>query len=107
MMPYQLSVPGLKQNMMSSSTITHCSLFGAAEQATAKFIQDAVDKLWYHNLHHHCLFYTSIKDKQLIEHLDANCGGLHPSELVNLPTKMMSYYKKAIPEYIDLLEEAH
>ncbi len=46
--------------------------------------------------------------KQLIEHLDANCSGLHPSELVNLPTEMMSYYDKAdgIPEYINLLEEA-
>ncbi len=43
-----------------------------------------------------------------MEHLKANCGSLHPSELVNLPTKMMSYYDKAdgIPEYIDLLEEA-
>jgi hypothetical protein len=43
-----------------------------------------------------------------MEHLDANCGGLHPSKLVNLPTKMLLYYDKAdgIPEYIDLLEEA-
>ena len=25
----------------------------------------------------------------LLAHLDANCGGLYPSELVNLPTEMM------------------
>jgi hypothetical protein len=84
------------------------ALFEAAEWATAKFIRDAVDKLWYCDLRHQCSFYTSVTAKQLIEHLDANCGGLHPSKLVNLPTEMMSYYDKAdgIPEYIDLLKEA-
>ena len=45
---------------------------------------------------------------QLMEHLDANCGGLHPAELINLPTKMLVYYSRAdgIPEYISMLEEA-
>ncbi len=35
-------------------------------------------------------------------------GGLHPSELVNLPTDMLGYYATAdgIPEYIQLLEAA-
>ena len=81
--------------------------FEAAERATAKFIRDAVDELWYRDLRHQHSFYTNVTAKQLIEHLDANCGGLHPSELVNLPTEMMTYYDKAdgIPEYIDLLEE--
>jgi hypothetical protein len=83
------------------------ALFEAAERATAKFIRDAVDELWYRDLRHQRSFYTNVTAQQLIEHLDANCGGLHPSELVNLPTKMMTYYDKAdgIPEYIDLLEE--
>ena len=81
--------------------------FEAAERAMAKFIRDAVDELWYRDLRHQRSFYTNVTVKQLIEHLDANCGGLHPSELVNLPTEMMTYYDKAdgIPEYIDLLEE--
>ncbi len=43
----------------------------------------------------------------MLDHLDATCGGLHPSELVNLPTKMMGYYAdaKGIPEYINMLED--
>ncbi len=43
-----------------------------------------------------------------MEHLDANCGGLHPAELINLPTEMLGYYSRAdgIPEYISMLEEA-
>ena len=82
--------------------------YEAAERATAKFIRDAVDELWYRDLKHARSFYTSVTAKQLIDHLDANCGGLHPSELVNLPTEMMTYYAKAegIPEYINMLEEA-
>ena len=81
--------------------------FEAAKHAMAKFIQDAVNELWYHDLHHQCFFYTNVTAKQLIEHLNANCSSLHPSELVNPPTKMMSYYDKAdgIPEYINFLEE--
>ena len=82
--------------------------FEAAERAAAKFIRDVVDEIWYRDLRHARSFYTNVTAKQLMDHLDANCGGLHPSELVNLPTEMMSYYAKAdgIPEYIDMLEEA-
>ena len=82
--------------------------YDAAERATAKFIRDNVDEIWYRDLRHARSFYTSVTAKQLIEHLDANCGGLHPSELVTLPTDMMGYYAAAegIPEYINMLEEA-
>jgi hypothetical protein len=82
--------------------------YEAAERATSKFIRDNVDELWYRDLRHQRSYYNNVTAKELIEHLDANCGGLHPSELVNLPTEMMGYYSKAdgIPEYIDMLEEA-
>lgn len=45
---------------------------------------------------------------QLLQHLDANCEGLHSTELIRLPTNMLGYYIQAngIPEYINLLEEA-
>ena len=45
---------------------------------------------------------------ELMAHLDANCGGLHPRKLVSLPTDMLGYYMdvEGIPEYIDKLEEA-
>ncbi len=45
---------------------------------------------------------------ELITHLDDNCGGLHPSELISLPTEMMGYYAltEGIPEYINMLEDA-
>jgi hypothetical protein len=82
--------------------------YEAAERATAKFLRDAVDEIWYRDLRHARSFYTNITAMQLMEHLDANCGGLHPAELINLPTEMLSYYTQAdgIPEYINMLEEA-
>jgi hypothetical protein len=45
---------------------------------------------------------------QLITHLTDNCRGLHPAELVNLPTRMLTFYTDAdgIPKYINMLEDA-
>ena len=82
--------------------------YEAAERAVAKFIRDAVDEVWYRDLRHPRSYYVTVTAKQLIDHLDANCGGLHPSDLVRLPTDMMTYYTEAdgIPEYINMLEEA-
>ena len=83
--------------------------YEAAERATAKFIRDSVDEIWYRDLRHQRSFYTTVTAMQLMEHLDDNSGGLHPSELISLPTEMRTYYTQAdgIPEYIDMLEEAH
>ena len=80
----------------------------AAERAVSKFIREAIDEVYYRDLRHVRSFYTSVTCLQLMDHLTANCGGLHPSELVNLPTDMMGYYNDAdgIPEYINMLEEA-
>ena len=82
--------------------------FEAAERAVTKFIRDSVDEIWYKDLKNPHTFYTSVTAAQLFAHLDANCGGLHPSELISLPTEMMGYYALAegIPEYIYMLEEA-
>ena len=82
--------------------------YEAAEWATAKFLQDVVDKIWYRDLHHARSFYTNVTVMQLMDHLDANCRGLHPTELINLPTEMLGYYLQAdgIPKYISMLKEA-
>ena len=82
--------------------------FEAAERAVTKLIRDAVDEIWYKDLKHPRAFYTSVTAAQLLEHLDANCGGLHPVDLINLPTDMMTYYATAegVPEYINMLEDA-
>ena len=72
------------------------------------FIHEAVEEIWYCDLHHDQSFYTHIMAKQLLSHLDNNCSGLHPSELVNLPTNMLIFHATpdGIPEYINMLEAA-
>jgi hypothetical protein len=66
--------------------------YEAAKRSTAKFLRDAVDEIWYHDLRHARSFYTNVMAMQLMEHLDADCGELHPAELINLPTEMLGYY---------------
>ena len=51
--------------------------YEAAEHACAKFIRDAVDEVWYRDLCQPCSYYTTVTAKQLLDHLDANCGGYH------------------------------
>lgn len=82
--------------------------YEAAERAVAKFIRDAVNEIWYRDLRHARSFYVNVTAIQLITHLADNCRGLHPAELVNLPTRMLSFYNDAdgIPEYINMLEDA-
>ena len=80
----------------------------AAKRAVSKCIREAIDEVYYRDLCHVRSFYTTGTCLQLMDHLTTNCGGLHPSELINLPTVMMKYYNDAegIPEYINMLEEA-
>eukprot|EP00804_Cyclotella_cryptica_P018733 CCRYP_007225-RA/>CCRYP_007225-RA protein AED:0.88 eAED:0.42 QI:0/-1/0/1/-1/1/1/0/215 len=82
--------------------------YEVAECVTAKFIYEAIDEIWYHDLLHNRSFYTHVKAKQLLSHLDDNCGGRHPSKLVNLPINTLGFYATAdgIPEYINMLEAA-
>ncbi len=68
-------------------TVRDYDSYEAAERAVAKFIRDNVDELWYRDLRHAQLYYTSVTAKQLMDHLETNCGGLHPIDLVNLPTE--------------------
>jgi hypothetical protein len=82
--------------------------FEATERAVMKFIRDAIDEIWYKDLKNPRTFYNSVTATTLLSHLDDNCGGLHPINLINLPSKMIGFYAAAegIPEYINALEDA-
>jgi hypothetical protein len=72
--------------------VMDCTAYEAAKRAVAKFIRDAVNEIWYHDLHHARSFYVNVTAMQLITHLADTCRGLLPAELVNLPTRMLSFY---------------
>ena len=97
------------QEAKHALSVTDFNSYEAAKCAIAKFICNTVNELWYRTLCHPRSYYTTIMANELPAHLNANCSGLHPNELVNLPTDMMGYYMEAdsIPEYINMLEDAH
>jgi hypothetical protein len=82
--------------------------FEAAERAVVKFIHDAINEIWYKDLKNPPTFYNSVTTAMLLSHLDDNCGGLHPINLINLPSEMIGFYAVAegIPEYINALDDA-
>ena len=82
--------------------------FKAAKRLVVKFIRDAVNEIWYKDLRDPRTFYNSVTYTVLLAHLDANCGGLHPVDLINFPLEMIGYYvtAKGIPEYINVLKDA-
>lgn len=102
------SHPGLPRRIEHTILVHDFASYEAAKCATAKFIREAVDETWYRDLHHDQSFYMHTTAKQLLSHLDNNCGGLHPSELVNLPPDMLGFHATpdGIPEYINMLEAA-
>ena len=61
--------------------------FKAAKHAVMNFIRNAIDEI--KDLKDPWTFYNSITAMALLAHLDANCGGPHPVDLINLPLEMI------------------
>ena len=71
-----------------------CALHKAAKCGMVKVLWDTIDELWYKDLKNSHTFYNSITVMALFDHSEDNCGGIHPSELINLPKEMISLYQK-------------
>ena len=84
------------------------ALYEAANRGACKLIYHAVDETWYQDLKSAMTFYTQVTAKQLLDHLEANCTGLHTIDAVELPSQMKGFYADAegIPQYIIAMEEA-
>ena len=59
-------------------------LFPATERESRKFILTVVEDMWVRELRDPDLFYTAFKPKDLLEHLQAMCVGLHATDVLNL-----------------------
>ena len=51
-----------------------------------------VHSTWYNDLKDADTFYTKVTALEIIEHLDANSGGLHALDMISLRTNMTHYY---------------
>ncbi len=82
--------------------------YEAAERGVAKFLCDAVDKIWYNNLKDAETFYTKVMALEIMTHLNANSGGLHAIDMISLHSNMTQYYVQAdgIPRFIVMMEDS-
>ena len=84
-------------------------LFTATKRESSKFILAVVEDTWVGELRDPDLFYTAVKPRDLLKHLQAMCVGLHATDVLNLQNEMQTYYEymEGIPAYINKLEDAH
>ena len=83
-------------------------MFAAADRETIKSILTVVEDTWVRQLRDPDLFYTAVKPRDLLNHLQAMCVGLHATDILNLQNEMQTHheYMEGIPEYINKLEDS-
>ena len=59
-------------------------LFSAAECESTKFIIAVVEDMWVRELRDPNLFYTAVKPRALLAHLQTLCVGLHATDVLNI-----------------------
>ena len=65
-------------------------LFAADELKSSNFILAVVEDMWVHELRDPDLFYTSVKPRVLLSHLQAMCVGLHATDVLNIQNGMQT-----------------
>ena len=84
-----------------------CKFFAEAERAVRNFIIAVVPDTYIRDLNSSTYFYTRVKPRDLLAHLQSMCGGLHALKVVALIDQMHNAHKdsEGIPEYINTLED--
>ena len=77
-----------------------------AEHSCCTFIIDAVEDTWIHELRNVQTIYANITTKALIDHLQLLCSGIHTLKVVDLISKIITYYGDAsgVVNYINMLQ---
>ena len=83
-------------------------LFSKAKLEACAMILHAVDKTWVLKLKDEENLFTKVTPRQLLDHLQSICGGLHTIAVLALQKEMQEYHKdrEGILEYINALEAA-
>ena len=83
--------------------------FETARQETTQYVLAVVADTWVRELRDMYSLYTEVDPEDLFTHLQAGCTGRHALELLALHNEMQRYNfeVKGIPEYINMLEDAH
>ena len=83
-------------------------LFATAERESTKFILAIVEDTWVRELRDPDLFYTAVKPRVLLAHLQTLCVDLHAIDMLNLQNEMQTYHDEmeGVPTYINMLKDA-
>ena len=68
-------------------------LFAASERESTKFILAVVEDTWVRELRNPDLFYTAVKPRAFLAHLQTMCVGLHATDVLNLHNEMQTYHE--------------
>ena len=73
-----------------------------------KFILAVVEDTWVRELRDPDLFYTAVKPRALLSHLQAMCVGLHATDVLKTQNEIQTYheYMEEITTYINNLEDS-
>ena len=59
-------------------------LFASSKRESTKFILAVVEDMWVRGLHDPDIFYTAVKPRALLAHLQTLYVGLHSTDVINL-----------------------
>mmetsp|Transcript_56814 Transcript_56814/g.169634 ORF Transcript_56814/g.169634 Transcript_56814/m.169634 type:complete len:325 (-) Transcript_56814:327-1301(-) len=81
--------------------------FSTVERELRHFILDTFDETWYMELRNAKHFYTKVKPRDLLEHLQNECLGRHAVDVLQLTDLLRKCHVEAagINEYINMLED--
>ncbi len=91
---------------MHKANLINAKTCKATERELCNFILDSYDETWYLELKHATKFYSAIKPKEILDHLQGECLGRHAVDVLQLLDMMRTCHVDAagINEYINLLE---
>ncbi len=69
--------------------------YKADKRGAAKFLQDAMEEVWYNKLKDTDTFYAKLTALDIIAFLNANSRGLQAVDMISLQTNMHAYYVQA------------
>ena len=83
-------------------------MYVAACRETGKFILAVVEDAWVRELRDPDIFYAAVLPRDLLDHLQLLCGGLHALDVLALQNDMQRFHLDAegMPEYINALKDA-
>ena len=96
---YNVNIPIDATNVQARLNAAHTAkkedyqLFAAADCETSKFILAVVKDTWVSKLRDPDLFYTAVKPRTLLDHLQSMCVGLHATDVLNLQHEKQTYHE--------------